>query len=261
MTKRYLTFLIALFLTISASGNAAADGRVYREELTLLPNHTYVVSIWMKANIPDLVATMSLNFLNQNGERVGFAQGSRGLGSGGNWQPIGLEITTPTSFSKAELIVQGDKNGSYQWDRLEIEVVERETDRIREYWESRFEMYGTIHTGLVVDGRHLDLQRGMSPRIYSESGQLIYGGVLASMDVIQNLGVAAYGREITPDLYRRIQVDPKYPYALALEVKALGIVDQARTSVYISDEDAQRILEALVRYDFLARYAVVFLLP
>ena len=43
-------------------------------------------------------------------------------------------------------------------------------------------------------------------------------------------------------------------------MKAIGTIEPARTAVYISDADAERILQALSQYDFLARYAVIFLI-
>jgi len=112
----------------------------------------------------------------------------------------------------------------------------------------------------VVDARHLDVRRGISPRVYSESGQLLYGGVLASAEFVQDVGVVAYGRELDPDLIKRIQVDPEYAYARPLIVEAVGVVDPARTGVYVSEADAERILQALSQYDFFARYAVIFLI-
>jgi hypothetical protein len=37
------------------------------------------------------------------------------------------------------------------------------------------------------------------------------------------------------------------------------VADPAKTSVYITAEDTQRILQAMAQYDFFARYAVIFL--
>lgn len=42
-------------------------------------------------------------------------------------------------------------------------------------------------------------------------------------------------------------------------VTALDVVGSTESSVIISDDDAQAILDALDTYDFLAEYSVVFL--
>jgi hypothetical protein len=118
---------------------------------------------------------------------------------------------------------------------------------------------GLVYTGLIVDARGLNLQRGMSPKVYSESGQLVYAGVAVSYGFLQEAGIASYGQELTPDLLRRIQPDDTIKVS-PLVVNALKIDGTTESSVIISDADAQSILDALNTYDFLAHYSVVFLI-
>ena len=113
---------------------------------------------------------------------------------------------------------------------------------------------------MIVDARGLGLQRGMSPKIYSESGQLIYAGVTAPQAFIQEAGIASYGQELTPELLRRIQPGKDPVKVSPLVVKALEVTDTTETSVIISDADAESILDALNTYDFLAQYSVIFLI-
>jgi len=40
----------------------------------------------------------------------------------------------------------------------------------------------------------------------------------------------------------------------------VGTIEPARTAAVISRADTERILQALSQYDFLARYAVIFLI-
>jgi len=139
-----------------------------------------------------------------------------------------------------------------QWDEFNIRRVEldlADEELIRQ---------GLVYTGLIVDGRGLPLQRGMSPKIYSQSGHLIYAGVAVGYEFLQQAGIAAYGQELSPELLRRIQPDEKVTVS-PLVVRALEVTGTAETSVVISDEDAEAILDALNVYDFLAEYAVVFL--
>jgi hypothetical protein len=117
---------------------------------------------------------------------------------------------------------------------------------------------GLVYTGLIVDARGLGLQRGMSPKIYSQSGQLVYAGVAVAYEFLQEAGIASYGQELSPELLRRIQ--PKGTIKVSpLVVTALDVVGSTESSVIISDDDAQAILDALDTYDFLAEYSVVFL--
>ena len=118
---------------------------------------------------------------------------------------------------------------------------------------------GLIYTGLIVDARGLNLQRGMSPKIFSESGQLIYAGVAVAYGFLQEAGIASYGQELNPDLLRRIQPNGTIKVS-PLVVNALEVRGTTESSVTISDADAQAILEALDTYDFLAHYSVVFLI-
>src|SRR5690606_29356426 len=118
---------------------------------------------------------------------------------------------------------------------------------------------GLVYTGLIVDARGLGLQRGMSPRVYSQSGQLVYAGVAASFEFLQEAGIVSYGQELSPELLKRIQ--PKNTIKISpLVVRALEVTGSPETGVVISDDDAQAILDALDVYDFLAEYAVVFLI-
>ncbi len=59
----------------------------------------------------------------------------------------------------------------------------------------------------------------------------------------------------------RLAVHEMYPYAVPLIVQAVGVVDDPfRASVIISVADAERIRKELQKYDFLGRWAVVFII-
>ncbi|MFS8582021.1 MAG: hypothetical protein FWJ61_04160, partial [Limnochordales bacterium] len=59
----------------------------------------------------------------------------------------------------------------------------------------------------------------------------------------------------------RLAVHEQYPYRLPLIVEAVGVVDDPfRASVIVSVADAQRIRRELQKYDFLGRWAVVFII-
>jgi len=235
-------------------------GNEFRYALELEPGEKYSVGIAVQSDEPNALVSLSVQFLGARGDVVEFISTERGLGAAGRWTLLGLEFTVPLDELRAELVLAADTPGLYRWDSLTVQRIQSTAHAVQQYWEERFAKHGPIYTGLVVDARHLDVRRGISPRVYSESGQLIYGGVLASSEYVQGVGVVAYGSELDPELIKRIQVDPEYGYALPLTVKAIGTIEPARTAVYISDADAERILQALSQYDFLARYAVIFLI-
>ncbi len=117
-----------------------------------------------------------------------------------------------------------------------------------------------LYTGLIVDARGLELERGISPRIFSETGQLIYGGVTAPYEFIQTKGVLSYGHSISPELIRRVSIPGKISYSSPLVIEAEEVIGSTKTEVVISQESAEVILAAIQKYDFFAQYAVAILI-
>ncbi|NLM40655.1 MAG: hypothetical protein GX205_11450 [Firmicutes bacterium] len=266
MLKLTSAILLAVFMAISANAAIVGEeielgnGKQFRQPLVLEPGQKYSVSISVQSAQPNAQVTLTVEFADDGGTVKEYISTQRGLGGEGRWTVVGLEFTTPDSPRQAQLVLTADQPGTYRWDSLAVQKLHETVNEVQQYWEERFAKHGAVYTGLVVDARHLDVRRGISPRVYSESGQLLYGGVLASAEFVQDVGVVAYGRELDPDLIKRIQVDPEYAYARPLIVEAVGVVDPARTGVYVSEADAERILQALSQYDFFARYAVIFLI-
>ena len=236
------------------------SGQEFRFDLPIDPGKEYLVSMALRTDLSDAVVTMTLCQIRNNNEVIELQRTQIGLGDSGSWQIVALpEVQTPESPGRFELIVTASEGGRYFWKDLKAERVYGTTQDSQAYWSEKLAAQGTFFTGLVVDARHLDVRRGMSPRIYSESGQLLYGGVLASQNIVQEQGIVGYGSELSSDLLERLTVDSDYPYVAPLVVQALGIADAAKTGVYISDEDTRKVLEAMVQYDFFARFAVIFL--
>lgn len=232
----------------------------YEQTVQLAPASRYRIGMNVRSNVANAIISISIKMYDAGGEQIAISQVQRGLGDPGRWYTIGIEFDTPTSISTAKLHITTGDAGEYWWDALEITQLDLSQSAIRKFWEDKLAVYGQVFTGLVVDARGLNVGRGMSPRVWSESGQLIYGGINASYDYLQQVGLVSYGHELTPELLQRIAVDPAYPLAVPLVVKAVGVVEPTRTSVIISDEAAEQILKALAAYDFLARFAVIFLI-
>ncbi len=270
MQKRTMTLvvglLVILFITTSSALGAGTalmlgSGQEFRLDLPLEPGKSYVISMGLRTDLSNAIVTMTLCHIQNNNEVLETQISELGLSGTGSWQVLSLpEVQTPLGAGRYELVITVNKEGRYFWKDLKVERNFGASLDMQTYWSERLATQGAFFTGLVIDARHLDVRRGMSPRIYSESGQLLYGGVLASHDTVQEHGVVGYGSELTSSLLERLAVDHDYPYIAPLVVEAIGVADAAQTGVYISAEDTRKVLEAMVSYDFFARYAVIFLI-
>jgi len=252
--KKSARALVLSLLLLAIIGTASASAAELRRTFLLEVGARYEVSVRIKTNLEDAPTLASVYIHTDRGEYLRSTQLSRGIGGPGEWQEISVVVTAPPNAQKATVVFSVPEGVELQWDELNIRRVERDLgteELIRQ---------GLVYTGLIVDARGLGLQRGMSPKIYSESGQLIYAGVTAPQAFIQEAGIASYGQELTPELLRRIQPGKDPVKVSPLVVKALEVTDTTETSVIISDADAESILDALNTYDFLAQYSVIFLI-
>lgn len=170
---------------------------------------------------------------------------------------MNLIFEAPKGYLRAEVKISADE--VLGPTALDIERVDR-FDPEQESMLAHLIVNEMVYTGLVVDARGLGLERGMSPRIWSESGELIYGGVAADYEFVLHEGVISYGQELSDDLMDRVSIPGKLIYSAPLVVQALGVKGEPQTGVVISQEAADRILAAIKNYDFFAHYAVVFLI-
>lgn len=269
MQKTYISMLlfvlVILFLPLSSiwaegTGLMLGAGQELRLDLGLEVNKTYDISMELRTDLVDAVVTMTLCAIGPNNEVIEHQIFQERLGRGGEWRVLALGgVQTLQTIGRWELVLTANKEGRYFWKDLKVARTYGTAQSIQEQWSEKLATQGTFYTGLVVDARHLDVKRGISPRIYSASGQLIYGGVLASQELVQERGVVGYGSELTSGLLARLELDSDYPYAAPLVVEAIAVADVSQTGVYISEADTRRVLEAMAKYDFFARYAVIFL--
>lgn len=261
MQNKLAVFLFAVVFVLVSLGQVAASGtpinlgatQELRLDLPLEQNKSYAISMEFRTDLHGAAVTMTLCGIGPNNEVVEFKTVSTKLDQAGNWLEVALgEVEIPSGPFRFELVLKANQHGVYYWQGLKV-------TRTYNMSPPPIALNQDYYTGLVVDARHLNLRRGISPRIYSEAGQLIYGGVLASQDLVQERGVVGYGSELTPELLTRLETEGNPPYVSPLIVQAVGVADAAKTGVYISAADTQRILEAMAKYDFFARYAVIFL--
>ena len=242
--------LFLLFLLVSAGQAQAAE---FSRTFLLEAGARYEVSVRIKTSLQDAPTLASVYIHTEHGQYLRSTQLSRSLAGPQEWQQISTIVTAPPGATHATVVFTAPAEVEMEWDEFNIRRIQ--LDLADEVLIEK----GLVYTGLIVDARGLGLQRGMSPRVYSQSGQLVYAGVAASFEFLQEAGIVSYGQELSPELLKRIQ--PKDTIKISpLVVRALEVTGSPGTGVVISDDDAQAILDAMDVYDFLAEYAVVFLI-
>jgi hypothetical protein len=101
-----------------------------------------------------------------------------------------------------------------------------------------------IYTGIIIDAKGLGLQRAMSPCIYDENNNIIYGDKDLDLAFITQNGMVDYNAGA------RAGANPLIIKAIALK--------NFNSSPVISNGDANKILVANAQNHFLAKSAVVF---
>lgn len=106
-------------------------------------------------------------------------------------------------------------------------------------------------TGLIIDARGLEIKKTMSPKVYSVTGEEVYGTLNVDPDYVLEVGVVGYYDQSSLDkATERIGDHP-------LIVKAIGVRDEKHT--VISKEAAEKIRLADLIKPFL-RYCRVIIL-
>ncbi len=251
--QQTLCGLLLVIIMLAGSATAHAQPGEFRRTFLLEAGARYEVSVRIKTDLQEAPTLASVYIHNEHGEYLRSTQLSRSLAGPHQWQQISTIVTAPPGAQRATVVFTAAEGVEMEWDEFNIRRVELDLDN------EELIRQGLVYTGLIVDARGLDLKRGMSPRIYSESGQLIYAGVTVAYDFLQTAGIASYGRELSPELLRRIQPNGTVKVS-PLVVEGLEITGTTETSIIISDADAHAILQALDVYDFLAQYSVVFLI-
>lgn len=224
----------------------------------LEPGARYVVSAWVRGE-PGAVAFVGVEGLAGEAS-TGVQRIFRGLASD-EWQPLSLEFTAPASGA-VRVWLGADFEGSVWWDGAFLGRAEELPERLARIWEDRLSRYKRVYTGLVVDARGLGIERGMSPRIEDTEGNLLYSGMGADFEWVIRRGIVSYMKDLHEALvHSRLAAHELYPYRLPMIVRAVGRVDDGfNASVIVRAHDADVIRRQLLRYDFLARFAVVFLI-
>lgn len=116
------------------------------------------------------------------------------------------------------------------------------------------ETKGDGFTGLVVDGRGLNIKPAMAPRILDEGGNEIYGSAYASREFAVQQGMAGYAKDLTS-----AQTNPRVTDK-PLVVKALKAADSGPSDIVVTNADGERIKGEPTNLGFLQKCRVMIVL-
>lgn len=235
----------------------ASSSQVMANELThdflLETAATYQLELNLTSQEQSNPVLVSVYTDGEQGKRLTMARIFQGL-PGELQSSIELQLHTPELAETASVSVRSDENIGFNLSRI------NGFDTGLQSVLPSLIVNERVYTGLVVDARGLNVQRGMSPQIWSENGNLIYGGVGADYEFIQSTGVISYGQALSPDLVSRVSILGRINYVAPLTVKATDVIGMWNTDVVIDQTSAAKILTAINTYDFLANCAVVVLI-
>lgn len=109
------------------------------------------------------------------------------------------------------------------------------------------------YTGIIIDLRNMDATEALAPRIYTQTGRLIYGPEYIHQKIGIQRGIVAYVNSMDdPEVKIRAGEEPFY--TVALSTKGLY-----KTDVVISNQDAGRILQHKITLENLQKCRVIFI--
>ena len=113
---------------------------------------------------------------------------------------------------------------------------------------------GRVYTGLVIDARGSGAQPAMSPKIYDEEGNELYGSAYVDQEFVQKHGMAGYVRDLDQALANdRVQGTPAV-------LKALSSSGANQTDLILSKYDADQLRGLEDHLNFLREARVVIVL-
>ncbi len=112
----------------------------------------------------------------------------------------------------------------------------------------------SVYTGLVVDAHGINARPAMSPKIFDENGQEVYGSGYVSREYAVQQGMTGYAKDLaTAQANPRVTNEP-------LTVKGLRTEGPGKSSIVISNADAAKIRSASENLSFLKKCRVVIVL-
>jgi len=110
------------------------------------------------------------------------------------------------------------------------------------------------YTGLVIDARGIQARPAMSPRIFDESGNEVYGSANVDREYAVQQGMSGYARDLTAaQSNQRVTNSP-------VTVKAIKTSGAGKADLVISNADAQQIKASAENAAFMKKCRVMIVL-
>ncbi len=111
-----------------------------------------------------------------------------------------------------------------------------------------------VYTGVIVDARDTDVQPAMSPKIFDQDGNEVYGSAYVDRDFVVKHGMAGYLKDLEKARQNdRVKGSP-------LVVKALKSAGKNKTDLVIGNNEANALRQMAATQSFLREARVVILL-
>jgi len=108
-----------------------------------------------------------------------------------------------------------------------------------------------VYTGVVFDGRGLNLRPAMSPKILDEEGKELYGSAFVSQEWATKYGIVGYVKDLDAAKKNdRVAANP-------LVVKAVKVSGSGSSDLVISNADAQGMKDMSKNLSFLEQCRVL----
>ncbi|SDN79225.1 hypothetical protein SAMN04488516_10735 [Desulfonauticus submarinus] len=111
-----------------------------------------------------------------------------------------------------------------------------------------------VYTGLIVDARGLGARPAMSPKIYDENGQEVYGSAFVSREYAIQQGMAGYAKDIN-----KAKTNPRVANNPFI-AKAVQVKGKARTDLVINNDVANQLRSLSKNQNFLEKCKVMIIL-
>ena len=109
----------------------------------------------------------------------------------------------------------------------------------------------SVFTGLVVDARGLNVRPAMSPKVYDENGQEVYGSAFVSREYAVQQGMSGYAKDVASAVNNsRVTDNP-------VVVKGIKARGPGNCDIVISNADASKLRSAAEHLSFMKQCRVM----
>jgi hypothetical protein len=165
----------------------------------------------------------------------------------------GAEVVEPVQYMSdgtVELIVKMSLSGGFAQLVLPPDIKQIESITPLD-GAARVTDDGTAYSGLIVDGRGIEVQPAMAPTILDEEGREVYGAAFASREHAVQQGMSGYCKDL--EVARNSPRIGDKP----LIVKGIRVEGPEKTDIVISNADAAKLKASPRNLDFLKQCRVM----